>query len=276
MGELISDTRSTQVTVDMAADIGESFGDYRIGDDDQLLPHLTSANIACGFHAGDPRTMERAVRQCTERGVAIGAHPGFPDRVGFGRRAMEMTADEVRTDVLYQIGALSAFARACGTRIKHMSPHGRLGNLVVTDDHYAQAVLGAVEEYDSGLVILTSPGKLERLARDREVGVALMGFPDRAYEDDGTLVSRKEPGAVFTAPEEIVERALSIVVDGMITSRHGTTVETHVDSILLHGDNVASIASAGEIRRGLERAGVRLAPLHDVLAARLRSPASPR
>ena len=254
--------------IDLSADIGESFGSYRMGNDADLLDSLTSANVACGFHAGDPRVMQTAVAGCVRRGVAVGAHPGFPDLVGFGRRAIEASAEEVRTDVLYQIGALSAFARAAGTRLTHVSPHGRLGNLVVSDEKYAAPVADAIEAFDPALVVVTYSGALSRIARDRGLPVGLLGFPDRGYEDDGTLVSRREPDAVLHDPEVIAERAVRMAVDGTIVARSGTEIEVEIDSLLLHGDNEASVVAARQVRRALEGAGVRVAPLTEVLAAR--------
>jgi UPF0271 protein len=253
-------------TIDLSADIGESFGSYRMGNDAELLESLTSANVACGFHAGDPREMQRAVADCVSRGVAVGAHPGFPDLVGFGRRAIEASAEEVRTDVLYQIGALAAFARAAGTRLTHVSPHGRLGNLVVSDERYAVPVADAIEAFDDALVVVTYSGALSRIARERGLGVGLLGFPDRAYEDDGTLVSRREPGAVLHEPESIAERAVRMAVDGTVVARSGREIEIEVDSLLLHGDNEASVRAARQVRRALEEAGVSVAPLGNVLA----------
>jgi UPF0271 protein len=254
--------------VDLSADIGESFGSWRMGEDRAILRSLTSANVACGFHAGDPRVMSESVLACVEHGVAVGAHPGFADLVGFGRRAIDMSAEEVRTDVLYQIGALAAFAKAAGTALTHVSPHGRLGNLVVSDEHYARPVAEAVEAVDPTLIVVTYSGALERLARERGLRVGLLGFADRAYEDDGTLVSRKEPGAVLHDPDVIAERALSMVTTGTVTSRTGREVAVEVDSILLHGDNEASVAGARQLRNGLEDAGVLVVPLADVLAAK--------
>jgi 5-oxoprolinase (ATP-hydrolysing) subunit A len=257
--------------VDLSADIGESFGSWRMGRDEEILDSLTSANVACGFHAGDPRVMQQSVAACLARGVAIGAHPGFPDLVGFGRRAVEASAEEIRTDVLYQIGALAAFARAAGTALTHVSPHGRLGNLVVSDEHVARPVAEAVAAYDPSLVVVTYAGHLERLAEDLGLRVGLLGFADRAYEDDGTLVSRREPGAVLHDPDEIAERAVTMVTTGSIAARSGAEVPVRVDSILLHGDNEASVRAARQVRAGLEEAGVRIAPLTDVLAAKSAS-----
>jgi len=249
-------------TIDLVADVGESFGDYRMGDDGEMFKTLTSANIACGFHAGDPRTMDASVKSCVTHRLAIGAHPGFPDLVGFGRRAMDLTRDEIRTDLLYQMGALEAFARANDTVLSHMSPHGRLGNLVVTDRHYALGVADAVEEYNSNLIILTQVGELEREARLRGIPVAVMGFIDRAYEDTGNLVPRREAGAVLHDPDEIADRAVAIVLDGAVTSRHGNRVEVTCDSLLMHGDNEASIRAAQKVRSSLEKEGIRIAALN--------------
>ncbi|MBV9830637.1 MAG: LamB/YcsF family protein [Marmoricola sp.] len=246
-------------TIDLVADVGESFGAYRMGDDERLLTTLTSANIACGFHAGDPRTMDASVRACVDHDVAIGAHPSFPDLAGFGRRAMDLTRDELRTDVLYQVGALEAFARANGTAVRHLSPHGMLGNLVMSDPRYAAGVADAVEAYDAALTIFTLPGELVGEARKRGLRVVVMGAIDRALEDDGRLVSRREPGAVLHDVAEIVDRALSLAVDGRATSRNGNSVEVECQSLLLHGDNLASIEAAEQVRAALDREGVSIA-----------------
>ena len=247
-------------SVDLVADIGESFGPHRMGDDDRILRSLTSANIACGFHAGDPRTMEAAVELCRRYGVALGAHPSFPDLVGFGRRAMELSRDEVRTDVLYQIGALQAIARARGVRVTHISPHGRLGSLVATEESYAGGVADAVEQLGGDLTILTMPGRLAETARDRGLPVAIYGLVDRNLEDDGSLVSRRDPEALVHDPDLLVERAVSMVLDGVVLSRSGVKVAVDVDSLLLHGDNLASIEAAERIRAALAAVGVTIAP----------------
>ena len=243
-------------TIDLNADIGESFGPHVMGQDELLLPTLTSANVACGFHAGDPRTMERTVRLCREAGVAIGAHPGFPDLVGFGRRAIEMSREEVRADVLYQLGALDAFVRAAGGRLEHVSPHGRLGNLTVTDETYAAGVLDAVEAFDPAVVVLGQPGVVHELARERGLRSGRLGFPDRAYEADGALVSRREPDALVHDPAEVAQRAVAMVTDGTVPSRAGTPVTVEVDAILLHGDSPGAVDAARLVRQALEQAGV--------------------
>jgi 5-oxoprolinase (ATP-hydrolysing) subunit A len=251
--------------IDLSADIGEGFGAYRMGDDARILQAVTSANVACGFHAGDPRTMDAAVRACVAHGVAVGAHPGFADLVGFGRRTVVASPEEIRTDVLYQLGALQGFARAHGTDLVHVSPHGRLGNLVVTDERYARPVLDAVGAFDPQLVVVTYPGVLQRLSRERGLRVGVLAFPDRAYEDDGTLVDRAESGAVIHDPDVIAERAVLLATDGVVLSRNGYRVDVAADSLLLHGDNEASVRAAAQVRAAVEAAGVVVAPLTEVL-----------
>ncbi|MCA1187340.1 5-oxoprolinase subunit PxpA, partial [Saccharopolyspora sp. 6T] len=192
--------------VDLVADLGESFGAYTMGNDAELLDLLTSANVACGFHAGDPRVMDRTVRACVERGVRIGAHPSFPDLAGFGRRAMELSEHEVRTDVLYQLGALSAFAKAHGTLISHLAPHGKLGNMVVTRPDYARAVADAVESFDPSLVVLVQEGEMAAVARARGLRIAVVGIAARADEAAGTRVPRAAPGAGGSPPRPVTPR----------------------------------------------------------------------
>ncbi|MFT4165080.1 MAG: 5-oxoprolinase subunit PxpA [Microlunatus sp.] len=254
-------------TIDLIADVGESFGSWTMGCDADILPWLTSANVACGFHAGDPLIMERTVRHCLDLGVRIGAHPGFRDLVGFGRRAIETSADEIRTDVLYQIGALGGFVRAAGGTLAHVTPHGRLGNLVVTDENYAVPVLDAIAAYDPNLIVVAQDGVITRLAAERGIPAARLGLVDRAYEDDGSLVSRRKPGAVLHDPQLIAERAVKMVLDGVVTSVNGIEVAAGCDTVLLHGDNAASVEAARMVRTALQEAGVILAPLGSTVAA---------
>jgi 5-oxoprolinase (ATP-hydrolysing) subunit A len=254
-------------TVDLIADVGEGFGSWTMGRDEEILPWLTSANIACGFHAGDPLIMERTVRRCLDLEVSIGAHPGFRDLAGFGRRAIDASADEIRTDVLYQIGALAGFVQAAGGTLAHVTPHGRLGNLVVSEEKYAVPVLDAVAAYDPTLVVVAQQGVLTRLASERGIPAARLGLVDRAYSDDGSLVSRRQPGAVLHDPELIAERAVRMVVDGVVTSVHGVEVAVGCDTVLLHGDNEASIQAARMVRTALQDAGVTLAPLNAFVSA---------
>jgi UPF0271 protein len=249
--------------VDLVADLGEGFGAYRMGDDEALLEVLTSANVACGFHAGDPRIMDATVRSCVERGVSVGAHPSFPDLAGFGRRAMDLTPDEVRTDVLYQIGALQAFAVAHGTRVRHVAPHGRLGNLVATRAGYAAAVADAVAALDPALIVLAQDGELADAAHARGLRVGIVGIADRAYEDDGTLVPRGQPGAVLHDEGEIAERTVRMVTEGVIRTVGGRDIPVGCDTVLLHGDTPGALALAHRVRKELLAAGVTIAPLSE-------------
>jgi 5-oxoprolinase (ATP-hydrolysing) subunit A len=246
-------------TIDLSADVGESFGSHQMGDDERLLGALSSANVACGFHSGDPVTMERTVRLCLDNGVAIGAHPGFPDRVGFGRRTIEMSRDEVRADVLYQLGALHAFVTAAGGELAHVSPHGRLGNLTTTEPAYAEGVLDAIESFDPTLVVVGQAGLIHDLAEERGLRTGRLGFPDRAYQSDGALVSRREPGAVLHDIDVITERAITMAVKGVVATVDGEEIAVACDSILLHGDNAASVDAALQVRKALEDAGLEIA-----------------
>ncbi|WP_458115921.1 LamB/YcsF family protein [Arthrobacter sp. D2-10] len=254
--------------IDLVADLGEGFGAYAMGNDEQLLEIVSSANIACGFHAGDPDIMDRTVAECVRRGVGIGAHPSFPDLRGFGRRTMELSSDEVRTDTTYQVGALTAFAAHHGGTVSHVAPHGRLGNLVAVRADYADSVACAVAGVDDSMVIVAQEGELSMAARRHGLRVAIVGIVDRAYQDDGTLVPRNQPGAVLHDPRHIVDRTVRMVCDGMIESASGADVEVNADSILLHGDNPGAVDLARLIRKELEAAGVRIAPVRDVLDAK--------
>jgi UPF0271 protein len=255
-------------TVDLVADLGEGFGAYSLGDDSALLEIVSSANIACGFHAGDPDIMDRTVAECVRRGVGIGAHPSFPDLRGFGRRTMDLTADEVRNDVLYQIGALSAFAAYHGTIVSHVAPHGRLGNLVATRRDYAAAVANAAHRVRPDLIVLAQDGELAQAAAGLGLPVAIVGIADRAYEDDGTLVPRSRPGAVIHDPATIIDRTIRMVCEGVIESASGVKLPVVADTVLLHGDNPGAVDLARLIRKELTAAGVTIAPLAQVLAAK--------
>lgn len=247
-------------TVDLVADLGEGFGAYSMGDDAALLEVVSSANIACGFHAGDPDIMNATVAECVRRGVSIGAHPSFPDLRGFGRRAMDLTADEVRNDILYQFGALSAFAAYHGTAVAHIAPHGRLGNLVATRADYAEAVADAAARINPDLIVLAQDGELADAATLRHLPVGIVGIADRAYEADGTLVPRSRPGAVIHDPSAIVDRTIRMVCEGLIETAAGTDLPIVADTVLLHGDTPGAVDLARQVRAELERAGVTIAP----------------
>lgn len=254
--------------IDLVADLGEGFGPWRMGDDTALLELVSSANIACGFHAGDPAIMDATVRACIERGIEIGAHPSFPDLVGFGRRDLGATPEQVRTDVLYQIGALDAFARAHGSRVRHVTPHGRLGNLVAVRPDYAAAVADALCSLDEGLTIVAQDGAMADEAHRRGLPVAVVGVIDRGYRPDGTLVPRSEPNAIVADLDTLVQRAVRLATTGELVAVDGTVLQVTADSLLLHGDNTHAVATARAIRRALLDAGIEIRPLADVLAAK--------
>ncbi|MDU4961438.1 MAG: 5-oxoprolinase subunit PxpA [Sporomusaceae bacterium] len=248
-------------TIDLVADLGEGFGAYTIADDAGMLALVSSANVACGFHAGDPRTMARAVELAVKNGVAVGAHPGFPDLVGFGRRDMNLTAWEITTDVLYQLGALDAFVKAHKGRLQHITPHGRLGNLADTDRKYAEAVLDAVVQFDPSLIIAAPEGELVHLGRSRGLKTAILLLGDRAYNDDGSLVSRSQPNAVIHDPEAVTERCVRMALEGTVSSITGRIITKKGDSLLLHGDTAGSLEIARKIRQALVTAGVEIRKL---------------
>lgn len=255
-------------TIDLVADLGEGFGAWSMGDDKALLDIVSSANIACGFHAGDPDIMDATVAECVRRGVSIGAHPSFPDLRGFGRRAMDLTADEVRNDVLYQLGALNGFAAYHGTEVSHVAPHGRLGNLVATRRDYATAVADAAARVRPDLILVAQDGELASAAAARGLPVGIVGIIDRAYQPDGSLVPRNLPGAVIHDAGTIVERTIRMVCEGYIQAVDGTDLPITADTVLLHGDSPGAVGLARLIRSELTMAGVGIAPLREVLAAK--------
>jgi 5-oxoprolinase (ATP-hydrolysing) subunit A len=257
--------------IDLVADLGEGFGAYTIGSDTDLLEIVSSANIACGFHAGDPDIMDATVAECVRRGVGIGAHPSFPDLRGFGRRDMGLTANEVRADVLYQLGALNGFAAFHGTKVTHLAPHGRLGNLVAVREDYAAAVAEAAARVDNELIVVAQEGELAKAARSAGLDVAIVGIVDRAYQEDGTLVPRSQPGAVLHDPSAIVERTVRMVCEGKIRCANGTDIDISTDTVLLHGDNPGAVGLARLLRSELISAGVRIAPLTEVVDAKRKA-----
>jgi UPF0271 protein len=255
---------TTRRAVDLNSDLGEGFGAYRLGPDEELFALISSANVACGFHGGDPRVMERTVAAAHAAGVAVGAHPGFLDLVGFGRRELAASPDEVRTDVLYQLGALEAFCRAVGVRLQHVKAHGALYNLAVKDAAMAEAIAAAVKAFAPELIVLAQPGTtLIAAAEAAGLPVAREGFADRAYNADGTLVSRRLPGAVIADPETAAERALRLVTEGRLTAADGTELELAIDSLCVHSDTPGAVALARAIRRRFDEAGVAVRPLRE-------------
>jgi 5-oxoprolinase (ATP-hydrolysing) subunit A len=252
---------SPQRVVDLNADLGESFGRWRLGDDRALLEIVTSANIACGFHAGDPLTIRRACAGAVARGVAIGAQVSYRDLAGFGRREMTVPPDELAAEVLYQIAALDGIARAEGGRVSYVKPHGALYNRAVADPEQAAAIASAAVCYDPALPVLTLPGSaLAAAATDVRLPVVTEAFADRAYRDDGTLVPRGQPGAVLTDPAQVAARAVSMVVHGTVQTISGLALEVSPRSVCVHGDTPGAVTLAAAIRAALDRAGVALAP----------------
>ncbi len=250
--------------IDLNSDLGEAFGAYTIAPDEELFELISSANVACGFHGGDPRVMERTVAAATARGVAVGAHPGFPDLVGFGRREIVAAPDEVRTDVLYQIGALDAFCRAAGVRMQHVKAHGALYNRSVQDEATAEAIAAAVKAYDPGLLFVALPGSaLARAGEAAGLTVAREGFADRAYNPDASLAPRRLPGAVIHDPELAAERAVRLVLEGKLTAIDGTELDLEIDTLCLHSDTPGAVAIARAIRRRFDEAGITVGPMRD-------------
>ncbi|OBF88020.1 hypothetical protein A5791_19110 [Mycobacterium sp. 852002-51163_SCH5372311] len=246
--------------IDLNADLGEGFGVWRLGDDDAMLGIVTSANVACGFHAGDPAGLLRVCRSAAERGVRIGAQVSYRDLAGFGRRFIDVAADDLLADVVYQIGALQALARACGSAVSYVKPHGALYNTIVRNREQAAAVAAAVQMVDPGLPVLGMTGSAFFEEADR-VGLHTVpeAFADRAYRADGQLVSRREPGAVLHDPALIAQRVLDMVATGQVAAVDGTAVPvTVVESVCVHGDSPGAVQIAAAVRDRLKAAGVEI------------------
>ena len=252
---------ASRVRVDINCDMGESFGRWELGADASVLPHVSSANIACGAHAGDPGVMRRTLRLAKQHGVACGAHPGFADLAGFGRREIPIGAAEARDLVLWQIGALDAIARSEGTRLRHVKAHGALYNMAARDIALADAIAAAVAEFDRSLVFfgLAGSGMLDA-GRRAGLRVAAEGFADRSYEPDGSLTPRSVPGAVIHDPQEVVARAVRMVRESRVTARHGADISLQIDTLCVHGDTPGAASLARALREGLEAAGVTIEP----------------
>jgi UPF0271 protein len=243
--------------IDLNSDVGESFGTWTIGDDAAVFRHVSSANVACGFHAGDPSTIARTCRDAVAAGVTIGAHVGYRDLVGFGRRFLDCSATELADDVLYQLGALQALAAASGSEIKYVKPHGALYNAVVHHEVHAKAVVEAVKAFGRDLPLLLLPGSVA-LAEAEKQGLRGVGeaFADRAYNPDGTLVSRREAGAVLHDNRAVTENMIRLATEGKIVARDGSLLTIDAESICVHGDTADAVAMAAVVREGLEAAGV--------------------
>lgn len=238
--------------IDINSDMGEGFGPYKMGDDEALLGYVTSANIACGFHGGDPRTMDATVAHAAARQIAIGAHVSYPDRAGFGRRSLRVSADELITDVLYQIGALEAFCRSHGTAVRYVKAHGALYNDLADNEELAAAFADAVLAYGGDLAALVLAGSpAVNVLTDRGVRVVREGFADRGYTSQGRLVSRRQSGAVITDPAVVAERGWRIATGAEIQCAEGTPLVLAVDSLCVHGDTPGAVGLARALRAGL-------------------------
>ena len=249
--------------IDLNSDMGESYGAYTIGADDEVLRWVTSANVACGWHGGDPSVMRRTIQRAKELGVGVGAHPSYPDLLGFGRRVMQITRQEARDYVLYQIGALRAFTEALGVRLQHVKPHGAIYNVAVKDRELSLGIAEGVADAGGNLVLVGLPGS-ELLKAGQEVGlrVAREAFGDRAYNEDGTLVSRKIAGSLLTDPDAVAERVLGFT-QGKVKAITGKEIRIEADTICLHGDTPGAGNIARRVRERLEAAGIALKPLAD-------------
>ncbi|MBC6972145.1 5-oxoprolinase subunit PxpA [Bacillus sp. Xin] len=241
------------VTVDLNCDLGEGFGAYQIGNDDQILPFVSSVNIACGFHAGDPTVMRQTVEKALRNNVEIGAHPGFPDLLGFGRRMMRVSPDEVYDYVLYQIGALDGFVRAAGGRLHHVKPHGALYNMAATDQEITEAIVKAVHHMDPNLFLYgLANSAFVQAANKYEVKLIQEAFADRTYQRDGTLTSRTEENALITNEEEAIQQVLQMVQKGNVQAIDGNNVPIHAQTICIHGDGEKAVSFAKKIYRILQ------------------------
>ena len=246
--------------IDLNSDVGESFGNYKLGLDEEVIPMISSANIACGFHAGDPTVLRRTVALARDHKVAVGAHPGLPDLMGFGRRAMDVTPSEIKDYITYQVGAIQAFAAAEGVQVQHVKPHGALYNMAVQNPDIWETVAGVLSELDKNLILFVLGGanknELSAMADQYGIRVAFEFFADRAYNPDGSLVSRTTPGAVIKDHDQAAQRVLKMSTEGKVTCVDGSEIDLPADTICVHGDNPAALQLVKKIRQTLTEAGV--------------------
>lgn len=252
-------------SIDLNCDMGESFGRYKLGLDEEVIQEITSANVACGWHAGDPSVMNATVAMAKENGVGVGAHPGYPDLLGFGRRNMDCTLDEIRHYVIYQIGALQAFCTSHKTKLQHVKPHGNLYLSMLEDADLAKSVAEAIASVDPGLICLTLAGaknkNMTRACQAFGLRIAYEAFPDRAYTVDGTLVSRRKPGAVIHDPEQAAERALRMARDNEVIAEDGSKIPLEVHTLCVHGDTPTAVDLVKRIRQELTGEGLAVTAL---------------
>ena len=251
--------------IDINCDMGESFGAYKLGLDEEVIKYITSANIACGYHAGDPLVMERTISLAKNHGVSVGAHPGFPDLMGFGRRNIDATLAEIKGYVTYQIGALQAFAKAQGLKVEHVKPHGALYLMAVEDEKISEAVVEAIKNVDKDLIFIALAGakgeKMTKIGERIGLRVAYEAFPDRAYTPEGTLVSRRQPGAVIKDPDVVAQRALKMAKEGKVVAVDGTEINLRPETLCVHGDTPGAVNLVKKIRQTLTEENVEVIPL---------------
>jgi len=254
-----------QQSIDINCDLGESFGIYTLGMDGQVMPFISSANIACGWHAGDPMVMEATVQAAVRNRVHCGAHPGYPDLLGFGRRAMQVDAEELHCYLIYQIGALTAFCQANQTKLHHVKPHGSLYHAAVADEKTARAVAGAIARVNPELIFVTFAGEkgevMARIGREYGLAVAREAFPDRAYTAEGTLAPRSLPGAVITDPDEVIRRGVKIAAEGCVVAITGEEIPLTAQTLCVHGDNPQAVAMVERLHAALIDKDIAVAPM---------------
>ncbi len=252
-------------TIDLNCDLGESFGPYKMGMDESGIKFVTSANIACGWHAGDPIVMDRTVKMAADLGVGVGAHPGYPDLLGFGRRSMDCTLEDIQKYVIYQIGALQAFCKVHGVRLKHVKPHGALYSTSVKNESVARAVAQAIVKFDPDLLFVALAGAkgeaMRRMGQELGLKVVYEAFPDRAYTPYGNLQLRSKPGAVITDPDEVAQRALRMAKEGVVIAVDGTSIPIEAQTLCVHGDTPTALKLVGKIRETLESNDIKLLPM---------------
>jgi UPF0271 protein len=249
--------------IDINCDLGESYGVFKVGEDENIMPHITSANIACGFHGGDPVKIARTVYLAKKHGVAVGAHPGYPDLMGFGRRNMQLSTEETRNYVIYQIGALDGFTRTAKLRLQHVKLHGAFYNMAVKDEKLSKATVEAIKALNSNLIIFAPPNSvLTKIAWNNGLRVANEFFADRTYNVDGSLVSREQPNAIIREPRKVVERVLRAVTEGTVSAINNEIVSLgEIHTVCIHGDTPEAVKLAKAVRKGLKKAKIEVAPV---------------
>lgn len=251
--------------VDLNSDLGESFGRYTIGSDDRIIPLITSANIACGFHASDPVVMMKTVNMVKKAGTGAGAHPGYPDLMGFGRRNMNVSHEEAKAYTLYQISALGGMCKAAGVKLSHVKPHGAMYNMAGKDYELSKAICEAIKEYDPSLIVMGLAGsQMVKAARDMGLKTAEEVFADRAYEEDGSLVARSKPGAMIEDEDEAIARVVRMIKEGKVQAITGKDIDIKADSVCVHGDGEKALLFVEKIRKALTDEGIEICPLEEV------------